>query len=92
MNLGKIKLKNLLIGAVGTSAVIAGANNLTAENPDLSSIEQSTSIQYQVPENSSQSQKDCYKIMSEVSLSQFSAFKSKEEGHKRAMKKCGINP
>tara|TARA_B100000073_G_scaffold316375_1_gene292996 strand:+ start:2807 stop:3070 length:264 start_codon:yes stop_codon:yes gene_type:complete len=66
--------------------------NVGAENPDLSSIEQSTSIQYQVPENASQSQKDCYKIMTDVSLSQFSALKSEEEGHKRAMKSCGIKP
>lgn len=79
----------LVAGLATAGSVVV---NLNAGTQDVSLIEKSTPIQYQVPDNATQSQKDCYKIMSEVSLSQFSALKSKEEGHKRAMKNCGINP
>lgn len=88
-----MKVSTALIGAVVISGVtILTTKALTAANTDLPSIKQSTSIQHQAPEHASQSQKECYQIMSDVSLSQFSALKSKEEGHKRAMKNCGINP
>jgi len=77
-----------------TAVAISGATviNLKAGSQDISLIKQSTPVQYQAPENASQSQKDCYKIMTDVSLSHFSALKSEEEGHKRAMKSCGIKP
>ena len=77
-----------------TAVAVSGATviNLNAGSQDISSIEQSTSIQYQAPDNATQMQKDCYKMKTEVSLAQFSAVNSKAEGHELAMKSCGIKP
>ena len=77
-----------------TAVAVSGATviNLNAGSQDISSIEQSTSIQYQAPDNATPMQKDCYKMKTEVSLAQFSAVNSKAEGHELAMKSCGIKP
>ena len=74
------------------SVGLVTAINLNAGNQDISSIERSTSIQYQAPDHATQIQKDCYKMKTEVSLVQFSAVNSKAEGHELAMKGCGIKP
>lgn len=82
----------LIVAGAGTAmlAVVAGTNNIEAANPDLSSIENSTSIQYQVPDSATQMQKDCYKTKTEVSLAQYYSVNSKAKGHELAMKSCGI--
>ncbi len=79
----------LVAGLATAGSVVV---NLNAGTQDVSLIEKSTPIQYQVPDNATQSQKDCYKMRTEVSLAQFSAVNSKAEGHELAMKSCGIKP
>jgi hypothetical protein len=94
MNLQKIKLGNFLIGAgAGTAllAVVAGNNNLEASNPDLSSLEAATTIQYQTMSELSNSEKICYDTTINSSLKQFASVTSDEKAHNLAIKKCGIS-